>query len=488
MTSVFADISCSKERSCEGCINGNKAPIAMAGSDQVITLPIDSVLLDGSASSDPDGTIREWLWKKIAGPASFTIVNNSNSKTSVRNLVTGIYQFELRVKDDDGSTAMDTVRITVNSVNTINHAPVADAGTDQTITLPQTTIDLDGSNSADPDNNITSYKWTKISGPASFLIANPNASNTQVNNLTQGVYQFELLVTDATALFSKDTIQLTVMNEPQPCPSCDIVFVSDRHGNREIYSCNVDGSNITRLTNNNANDDCPAWSPDGSRIAFISNRSGNNELYIMNADGSNVIRKTFSEVNIQRPSWSPDGTKIAYSSHSNGSSDIWVLGVSGGSPTLLFGKPGWEGDVAWSRDGTKIALTSDWAAFDFVHDIYTINADGTGFTAFTGNIFDDIDYQEPSWSPDGSKLAITIMHDDETLSDAKIGILNLSDSLITVIISGTKPFSQPTWSGDGSKIAYTSTTASGLNVAWVSADGTTRGTIVTNGWRADWKR
>ncbi len=62
--------SCKKERSCEGCNQNNKPPIAAAGPDTVITLPLDSVLLDGSKSSDPDGKISAWLWRKIAGPAS----------------------------------------------------------------------------------------------------------------------------------------------------------------------------------------------------------------------------------------------------------------------------------------------------------------------------------------------------------------------------------------------------------------------------------
>src|SRR6266496_5391463 len=65
--------SCQKEISCEGCKDGNKPPIAVAGPDQVITLPTDSLSLDGSASSDPDGKISEWLWKKISGPASYNI-------------------------------------------------------------------------------------------------------------------------------------------------------------------------------------------------------------------------------------------------------------------------------------------------------------------------------------------------------------------------------------------------------------------------------
>jgi hypothetical protein len=71
-------LSCKKEKSCEGCRDTNKPPIAIAGPDQVITLPTDSVSLDGSASNDPDGTISDWLWTKISGPASF-IINNSLS-------------------------------------------------------------------------------------------------------------------------------------------------------------------------------------------------------------------------------------------------------------------------------------------------------------------------------------------------------------------------------------------------------------------------
>src|SRR5574339_152542 len=82
--------SCKKERSCEGC-KGNESPIAIAGPEQVITLPTDSISLDGSSSNDPDGTISSWLWKKIEGPASFTIINPAVSKTRVKNLAAGTY-------------------------------------------------------------------------------------------------------------------------------------------------------------------------------------------------------------------------------------------------------------------------------------------------------------------------------------------------------------------------------------------------------------
>ena len=184
-TGIIFLISCKKEKSCEGCRENNKPPIANAWPDQVITLPTDSVSLDGNASNDPDGTISSFLWTKISGPASFSINNVSAARTIVKNLVTGVYQFELKVTDNGGLFAKDTVKITVDSSTTTptNHPPVANAGPDQTITLPTNTIYLDGSGSTDPDNNITSYAWTKISGPLSFNIANANAVQTQVTNL-----------------------------------------------------------------------------------------------------------------------------------------------------------------------------------------------------------------------------------------------------------------------------------------------------------------
>ena len=481
-------LSCSKEYSCEGCNGKNKAPIANAGPDQIITLPKNNTLLDGSASIDHDGYIVSYRWTKISGPVSFSIDKIDSSKTIVNVLQVGVYNFELKVTDNDGLSAKDTVQVIVDPVFTANHPPVANAGPDQTITLPTNTVNLDGSASTDPDNNIISYQWTKVSGPASFSISNANAIQTQVINLIEGVYEFVLKVTDAGGLFAFDTVKVMVVNQSPACTNCKIVFVSNRDGNNEIYSCNVDGSNITRLTNNTGTDDQPAWSPDGAHIAFISDRSGNPELYIMNADGSNVVRRTFSGSYSGNPAWSPDGTRIAFSTLNNGSLNIWVVGATSGSPSLLFDTPGFDGHPAWSPDGTKIALVSDWSAYDFVYDIYMINADGTGFVALTGNIFDFFDYLHPSWSPGGTKLAMAI---SETIGidqyNTEIGVMNPDGSGITVIRSGAAPWSRTSWSNDGTRIAYTSLFGSRKDISWVSADGSAWGTIVTDGWNADWQ-
>ena len=491
--------SCKKELSCENCKDHNQPPIALAGPDLTITLPIDSVILDGTRSTDPDGTIASYKWTKISGPASSNILRPDSSKTLVKTLVKGVYKFELMVTDNGGLSAKDTVQVIMNDL--VNHSPIANAGPDQIITLPNNTITLDGSLSTDPENNITVYVWTKISGPSSSNITNANVAQTPVIDLVQGVYLFELKVTDAGGLSDRDTIQVTVIsvNPPPACTNCKIVFVSDRDGNAEIYSCNADGSNISRLTNNAATDEEPAWSPDRSHIAFVSDRTGHREIYIMNADGSNVVRRTFEERYTRNPAWSPDGARIAYASSSNGGANISVVGAMSGSPSILFESPGRIAAPSWSPDGTKLALVSDWNAYDFVWDIFTINADGTNFTVLTGNIFDVFDYLSPSWSPSGTKIAVVIIQGiGPNQYNTQIGVMNSDGSGLTPIISSgaavTVSFgmwlnqgTKISWSADGTSILYTSLLGSMKNISWVSADGSASGTIVTNGWNADWQ-
>ncbi len=208
--SILTIYSCKKENSCENCFGDiNQLPIANAGSDQIFELPKDSTFLDANGSSDTDGIIVSYLWKQISGLQTTSIKQANTIKTSVRSLSRGEYQFELTVTDNRGASSKDTIKITVYDLDVIRHLPKAYADTDQVIVLPQTRAVLDGSGSTDPDNNIISYEWLKIQGP-SVTIVNPNSMQTQIADLSIGVYLFELKVTDATGLFSKDSIQITV--------------------------------------------------------------------------------------------------------------------------------------------------------------------------------------------------------------------------------------------------------------------------------------
>jgi K+-transporting ATPase c subunit len=192
----------------------NQAPVANAGADKNITLPVNSVTQVGSGT-DPDGTIASYQWSKIAGPTTFTIVSPTQATTVINNLVQGVYQFQLQVTDNLGATGKDTVVITVTPAP--NLPPVADAGTDKNITLPVNSVTQVGSGT-DPDGTIASYLWSKISGPAQFTVLSPTQATTIINNLVQGVYQFQLQVTDNSGATAKDTVLITVNASSNQAP------------------------------------------------------------------------------------------------------------------------------------------------------------------------------------------------------------------------------------------------------------------------------
>jgi hypothetical protein len=93
----------------------NQSPTAAAGTDQTITLPTSSVTVDGSSSSDPDGTISTYEWTKTSGPVTYTIVSPNSASTNITGLVAGTYVFTLTVTDNDSATDTDTITITVNA-------------------------------------------------------------------------------------------------------------------------------------------------------------------------------------------------------------------------------------------------------------------------------------------------------------------------------------------------------------------------------------
>ena len=113
--------ACKKERACENCLlNGllpglpaNKPPVARAGPDQVVKLPTDSTLLDGRASYDSDGRVVAWGWRQVDGPMAAKVSRTDAAVTLLRSLVQGRYAFELKVTDDRGGSAQDTVAVDV---------------------------------------------------------------------------------------------------------------------------------------------------------------------------------------------------------------------------------------------------------------------------------------------------------------------------------------------------------------------------------------
>ena len=178
----------------------------------------------------------------------------------------------------------------------------------------------------------------------------------------------------------------------------------------DIRVLSAGGGPAQRITKDTTENRGPAWSPDGTKIAFSGTKNNEVGIYIINADGSGASRRVGSESG-GGPSWSPDGKKIAYVTFDSAMGSIVTINVDGSpAPTKLA--TGYVTAAAWSPDGRKLL-------FRQYPSIVTINADGGGLqtlATWPGTIPspDNGDAAEPSWSPDGTRIVLTVSKRDGT--------------------------------------------------------------------------
>ena len=183
----------------------NGAPVVNAGPDQVVNQG-QPVSFNGSFTDPGVMDTHSISWDfgdgKIENGTLTPVHAYANS---------GVFTVMLKVTDDDGDTGSDTLVVAVNTV-IINQPPVVNAGSDQTITLPNGTT-LSGSVTDDGlPNGQLDLTWTVISGPGSVTFAYPNAASTTAGFSTAGTYVLRLTASDA-ELSRYDEVQITVNPE-----------------------------------------------------------------------------------------------------------------------------------------------------------------------------------------------------------------------------------------------------------------------------------
>jgi len=187
----------------------NSAPVANAGTDQT-ALVTQTVTLNGGASSDVDGDPLTFVWAFVSRPAGSAAVLSGAGGVQPAFVVDrpGLYQVRLVVNDGALSSADDIVE-----VQTINSAPVANAGADQSAYVGQT-VTLDGGGSTDVDGNALSYVWALTSRPAGSAasISDPTAVQPSFGLDRAGVYVAQLIVNDGTVSSAADTVTVTTLN------------------------------------------------------------------------------------------------------------------------------------------------------------------------------------------------------------------------------------------------------------------------------------
>lgn len=192
-------------------LNPNKKPKALADVEVTVSGNTSIVTLTGTGSTDPDGTILRHAWRRISGPGG---ADTSGATVSLSNFDrTGTYRYELKVVDDRAEWSLDTISFTINTVAPAdNGSPVADAGEDKTLVLPENSVMLDGSGSIDGDGMIAGYQWNYVNGPEGWNIINSDSVTATIGGLVKGAYQFSLTVTDNEEKTNSDTVIINVVD------------------------------------------------------------------------------------------------------------------------------------------------------------------------------------------------------------------------------------------------------------------------------------
>ncbi|MGH7637969.1 MAG: Ig-like domain-containing protein [Gemmatimonadaceae bacterium] len=230
--------------------------------------------------------------------------------------------------------------------------------------------------------------------------ASPSPDGTQLvfavsqTNPTTGEPQNDLYIVNRNGMNMRWLTRMSGLeDQPQWSPDgTKILFHAIVDSKIDLYTINPDGSGLTNLTSfigaEMVDKRQPTWSRNGLFIAFIGAIGGSYKVFMIDANGSNLRQITTDAGFDMSPTFSPDGQKIAFVRHNTAApalgDDIMIVNVNGGL-TVRHALAGDQRTPSWSPDGTFIAVSGTQVAGTGISQIYTMRVDGSGLRLRTVN-------------------------------------------------------------------------------------------------------
>jgi TolB protein len=182
-----------------------------------------------------------------------------------------------------------------------------------------------------------------------------------------------------------------------------ILFTTYLNGNTDLYRVGLQNKKWEPVSRQPGLNTGASVSPDGKHIAVTLSFQGNTEIYTMDWNGGHLKRLTDSWGQDVSPTWSPDGQRIAFVSTRSGNPHIYAMGADGSNPRRLTFKGTYNQEPDWSpRPDGQIAFTARDEALKY--DVFLVNPVNSEITRLTQ---DDGNNESPSHSPDGQHIVFT---------------------------------------------------------------------------------
>lgn len=251
-----------------------------------------------------------------------------------------------------------------------------------------------------------------------------------------------------------------------------IVFVSNKSGNEDIWSMNLDRSELTQLTNDPGQDQYPAASPDGKKIAYSADIGGTWQIVVMNWDGTNKQQITFDPNRHGFPSWSFDGKYIFIEIYMDENWEMFVMDSDGKNLKRLTNNPGMDDWHPCAHPFEYKVIYESGATEN--EEIWEIDINGKNLRRISKP---GMRYRVPKVSIDGKKIAFMGYDSNGT---AQVFLMDYNGENVVQLTNIKSGVGLPSFSPDNKLIAF-----SGADVYVMNMDGSSQ-TQLTNFAGDDW--
>lgn len=342
-------------------------------------------------------------------------------------------------------------------------------------------------------NTLWASNWFELVGKGKnpeYIIDGKMENNTIVLSVKNGaeVEMFSVTAknTNAEAIYAAiDLILNKIFDIPGICRSKIAFSAESGKGRKEIYICDIDGSNIKRITANGSLNIEPSWHPSGTRLLFnqylvassplveydilrhrsriLSAQRGINsgkvshsgrkialvvtvgnqvDLFVRDYEGGNIVRLTRDSANEASPCWSPDDSKICFVSDKTGRPKLYIVSADGGKAQRVTGTSGSECVApSWSKDN-KLAYTAKLGSYvlkvmDLSESVPLEMPEKKNTNSYIAEDL-SISSEGPSWAPDNRHIVLS--------ANGKILVVDTRTGKSRVLVHGRSRCSGGAWS------------------------------------------